>query len=272
MVSLTDRQIERYARHLILDEIGDEGQEKLLSSRILVVGAGGLGSPVLLYLAAAGVGTLGIVDDDRVDLSNLQRQIVHDTGSIGRLKTESAAVRLKALNPEVGLEVHARRLLPDDAGALVAQYDLVIDGSDNFSTRYALNDACVARQRPLIAASLFRFDGQLSTFKAYLGAGHPCYRCLYRTPPDPGLIPRCDEAGIMGITAGVMGTLQATEALKEILGLGESLSGTLLLYDALGTAFHRVRVPKDPTCPICGVGAQAAPIPTACLTPSGSSV
>ncbi len=250
-MDFTEAQFQRYARHLILDEVGEDGQAKLMAARVLVVGAGGLGSPLLLYLAAAGVGTLGVVDDDTVDLSNLQRQIVHPTGMIGALKVESAKATLAALNPEVRVETHAARLGPATLDALVGAYDLVADGSDNFDTRYLLNDACFRLGKTLVAASLAPFDGQLSTFKAYLGPPHPCYRCLFREPPPPDLIPRCETAGILGAVAGVMGTLQAVEVLKELLGLGESLSGTLLLYDALRAGFQRIRIPRDPACPTC---------------------
>jgi len=251
---LTEAQFERYARHLILEEIGEEGQARLVASRVLVVGAGGLGSPLLLYLAAAGVGTLGIVDDDTVDLSNLQRQVVHPTQRIGALKVESARETLAAVNPEIVVETHALRLDASNAAALVARYDLVADGSDNFATRYLLNDVCFAARRTLVGAALSPFDGQLSTFKAYLGPPHPCYRCLFREPPPADLVPRCETAGILGAVAGVVGTLQATEVLKELLGLGESLSGTLLLYDALRAGFHKIAVPRDPDCPTCGAG------------------
>jgi adenylyltransferase/sulfurtransferase len=249
---LTDEQFHRYARHLILDEIGEEGQARLLAARVLVVGAGGLGSPLLLYLAAAGVGTLGIVDDDRVELSNLQRQIVHAQARLGRLKTESAAAALAELDPAIRIETHAERLTAENVDRLVGGYDLVADGSDNFATRYLLNDSCHRLGRTLVSAALLRFDGQVSTFKSHLGPPHPCYRCLFREPPPPDLIPRCEEAGILGATAGVVGTLQATEVLKELLGLGSSLSGTLLLYDALGPSFHKIRIPRDPACPTCG--------------------
>jgi molybdopterin-synthase adenylyltransferase len=250
-MDLTEAQFQRYARHLILDEVGEDGQAKLMAARVLVVGAGGLGSPLLLYLAAAGVGTLGVVDDDTVDLSNLQRQVVHPTDRIGALKVESAKATLAALNPEVRVETHAVRLGPANLDALVGAYDLVADGSDNFDTRYLLNDACFRLGKTLVAASLAPFDGQLSTFKAYLGPPHPCYRCLFREPPPPDLIPRCETAGILGAVAGVMGTLQAVEVLKELVGLGESLSGTLLLYDALRAGFQRIRIPRDPGCPTC---------------------
>jgi adenylyltransferase/sulfurtransferase len=256
-LELTDAQFQRYARHLILDEVGEEGQLRLLGARVLVVGAGGLGSPVLLYLAAAGVGTIGIVDDDRVDLTNLQRQIVHATERVGALKVDSARATLAAVNPEPRLETHPERLTAANAASLVSGYDLVADGSDNFATRYLLTDCCFRLEKPLVAAALSPFEGQLSTFRPYLGAGHPCYRCLFREPPPPGLVPRCEEAGILGAVAGVVGTLQAVEVLKELLGLGDSLDGTLLIYDALKARFHSIRIAKDPDCPTCA----AAPTP-----------
>ena len=251
-MALSEQQFERYARHLILDEVGEEGQAKLIAARVLVVGAGGLGSPVLLYLAAAGIGTLGVIDDDMVDLSNLQRQIVHPTARIGAAKVESARATLAAINPEVRVEAYARRLDASNAAALVQRYDIVADGSDNFATRYLLNDVCYAERRTLVAAALSPFEGQLSTFKAYLGPPHPCYRCLFREPPPTDLVPRCETAGILGAVAGVIGTLQATEVLKEVLGLGNSLSGTLLMYDALRAGFHKITLPRDPDCPTCG--------------------
>ncbi|HUK60975.1 MAG TPA: molybdopterin-synthase adenylyltransferase MoeB [Stellaceae bacterium] len=250
--ALTEAQFERYARHLILDEVGEAGQARLMAARVLVVGAGGLGSPLLLYLAAAGVGTLGIVDDDTVDLSNLQRQIVHPTARIGVAKVESAQKTLAEINPEVRVQTHAVRLDAGNVEALVGAYDIVADGSDNFATRYLLNDACHRVGRTLVAAALSPFEGQLSTFKSHLGPPHPCYRCLFPEPPPAGAVPRCEEAGILGAVAGVVGTLQATEVLKELLGIGESLSGTLLVYDALRSAFHRFKLPRDPACPTCG--------------------
>jgi molybdopterin/thiamine biosynthesis adenylyltransferase len=250
-MELSEEQFRRYARHLILDEVGEEGQEKLLQSRVLVIGAGGLGSPLLLYLAAAGVGTIGIVDDDRVDITNLQRQIVHATNRIGDLKVESAAESLARINDGITIERYPLRLEANNAAGLIERYDLVADGSDNFATRYLLNDLCARLKKPLVAAALSPFEGQLSTFKAYLGDGHPCYRCLFREPPPPGMVPRCEEAGILGAVAGVVGTLQAVEVLKEILGLGNSLDGTLLIYDALRTQFHRIRIAKDQDCPAC---------------------
>jgi molybdopterin-synthase adenylyltransferase len=257
-MELDEAQFERYARHLILDEVGEEGQRRLLQSRVLVVGAGGLGSPVLLYLAAAGVGTIGIVDSDRVDLTNLQRQIVHATTRVGTLKVESARTTLAAINPEVRVEAHPERLTVENAAALVGSYDLVADGSDNFATRYLLTDSCCRLEKPLVAAALSPFEGQISTFRPYLGDGHPCYRCLFREAPPPDLVPRCEEAGILGAVAGVLGTLQAVEVLKELLRLGESLDGTLLIYDALGARFHTIRIGKDPACPTCSVPATVA--------------
>jgi adenylyltransferase/sulfurtransferase len=249
---LTDAQFERYARHIILEEVGEAGQEKLLASKVLVVGAGGLGAPLLLYLAAAGVGTLGIVDDDAVDLTNLQRQIVHASDRIGMAKVESAARALRGLNPEVRLVPQKLRLGADNAMALIAGYDLVVDGSDNFPTRYLLNDACYFARIPLISAAILRFDGQLSTFKAYLNGEHPCYRCLFPTPPPADLVPRCEEAGIFGAVAGAVGSLQAVEALKELLALGESLSGHLLIYEGLSATFRKLKVPRAPDCALCG--------------------
>ena len=255
MTALTDSQLERYARHVILDEVGEAGQEKLLASSVLVLGAGGLGSPMLLYLAAAGVGRIGIVDDDAVELSNLQRQIIHDTASLGRAKVASAKETIAAINPEIVVETHAQRLTAANAAALVSSYDLIADGSDNFATRYLLNDACYLGRKPLVSAALLRFDAQLSVFKAYLGPPHPCYRCLFPEPPPADLVPRCEEAGIFGAIAGSVGALQATEVLKELLGLGESLSGRLLIYDGLATEFRTLRIPRDPACRLCGAQA-----------------
>jgi adenylyltransferase/sulfurtransferase len=252
---LTDTQFHRYARHLILDEVGEEGQEKLLASRVLVVGAGGLGAPMLQYLAAAGVGTLGIVDNDVVELSNLQRQVIHTTDRLGSPKVDSAAEAIAAMNPDVKVIRHVERLTAGNALPLVRGYDIVADGTDNFATRFLLNDTCHAAGVTLVSAALLRFDGQLSTFKSHLGGEHPCYRCLFPEPPPEDLIPRCEQAGILGAVAGVMGTLQATEVLKELLGLGESLSGRLLIYDALSTMFRTIRIRRDPHCATCGNGA-----------------
>lgn len=251
---ISDAQLLRYARHVVLDEIGEEGQARLLNARVLVVGAGGLGSPALLYLAAAGVGTLRVVDDDKVDLTNLQRQIIHTAGRIGRPKTDSARDAVSALNPEIQIEPHAVRLTEANVASLVADCDVVADGTDNFAARFLLSDACLAARVPLVSAALQRFEGQITTFRPWLGG--PCYRCLFPEPPPEDLIPRCEEAGILGAIAGVLGTLQATEVIKEILGLGESLDGTLLFYDALTASFRRITVRKNPACPACGTAAR----------------
>ncbi len=249
---LSDQQFERYARHLILEEVGEAGQAKLLASSVLVVGAGGLGSPVLLYLAAAGVGRLGVVDDDRVELSNLQRQVLHGTSDLGRPKTDSAAAALGRINPDIQVDRLERRLDADNVETLIRPYDLVADGSDNFATRFVVADACYRLGKTLVSAALLRFDGQLTTFKPHLGAPHPCLRCLYRDPPDDDAMSRCEQAGILGALAGTMGALQATEVVKELIGIGDSLSGALLLYDALGATFRKVRIKRSPDCPLCG--------------------
>lgn len=251
-MEFSEEQIERYARHIILPEVGGEGQAKLLQSRVLVIGAGGLGSPLLLYLAAAGTGTLGVVDDDFVDLSNLQRQVIHGTGRIGAAKVESARETLGEINPEVTLVTHQTRLNAENALELIADYDLVADGSDNFATRFLVNDACYLAKTPLVSAALLRFEGQISTFKAYLGGEEPCYRCIFPEAPPPGLIPTCAEGGVLGAVAGAMGSIQAVEVIKELLGIGESLSGSLVLYDALTTTFRKIKVKPDPECPLCG--------------------
>ena len=253
-MDFTDPQIDRYARHLVLPEIGEAGQQRLLDASVLVVGAGGLGAPLLTYLAAAGVGRLGVVDDDRVDLSNLQRQVIHATDDVGRPKVESAAERLRALNPEVRVEAHDRRVTRAGLVDLVQQYDLVADGSDNFATRYLLNDACYLAGRTLVSAAIMRFDGQLATFKAHLpdaDGGGPCYRCVFGAQPaDPKQA--CADVGVLAMLPGVMGTLQATEVAKELLGVGEGLSGRLLLYDALAASFRTIKTRRDPACPLCG--------------------
>jgi len=250
-MALSDEQLERYARHIVLREVGGAGQAKLLSARVLVIGAGGLGSPVILYLAAAGVGTIGVVDFDSVSLSNLQRQIAHANCSVGEAKTASAARTAKALNPDVRIEEHNFRITAENARDLIAAYDIVADGSDNFPTRFLVNDACYFAQRPLVSAAVTEFDGQLATFKAFM-RGFPCYRCLFPEPPPPGSAPSCSETGILGAAAGVMGTLQALEVMKETLGIGESLAGQLLIYDALAVRFRKVKVPPDPACALCG--------------------
>lgn len=248
-MDFTEDQIHRYARHILLQDVGGIGQEKLLKSKVLVVGAGGLGSPLILYLAAAGVGTIGVVDDDEVDLSNLQRQIAHTTARIGAAKTASARRAVAEINPDVTVVEHRVRLGVDNAAALIGGYDVIADGSDNFATRFLVNDACFFAKKTLVSAAVLRFDGQLATFKPH--AGGPCYRCIYPAPPPPGQIPSCDEAGVLGAVAGVLGTLQATEVLKELLGIGESMAGRMLIYDALSTAMRQVRVNPDPECPLC---------------------
>jgi molybdopterin/thiamine biosynthesis adenylyltransferase len=248
----TEEQLHRYARHIVMPEVGGEGQVKLLNAKVLVVGAGGLGAPLLMYLAAAGVGTLGVVDNDRVELSNLQRQIAHTTDRVGVEKTASAETMVKALNPEVRVIRHQERLEHHNALEIIGGYDLVCDGTDNFPTRYLINDACYLAKKPLVSAAMMRFDGQLTTFRAHESEENPCYRCLFPEMPPEGLVPSCSEAGIFGAIAGVMGTLQTAEVLKEILGIGTSLVGTLLIYDALGTEFRRVGYGKDPDCALCG--------------------
>lgn len=251
-MELNESQFERYARHLILDEVGEEGQAKLLQSKVLVVGAGGLGAPMLLYLAAAGVGTIGVIDDDTVDLSNLQRQVIHMTDQVGRPKVESAAQLLARLNPDIRVIQFKSRITAENAADLIGGFDLVADGSDNFTTRFLLNDACYLAGKTLVSAALLRFDAQLSVFKAHLGPPHPCYRCLFPERPPDDLIPRCEQAGILGAIAGMVGSLQATEVLKELLGLGESLSGHLLIYDGLDTTFRKIKTKRDPACALCG--------------------
>jgi adenylyltransferase/sulfurtransferase len=254
IADFSDAEIERYARHLVLPEIGEAGQARLRAARVLAIGAGGLGAPLLMYLAAAGVGTLGVVDADTVDLSNLQRQVIHATGDVGRPKVESAADRLRALNPEVRVDAHDRRLTREGLVELIGQYDLVADGSDNFATRYLLNDACYLAGRTLVSAAIMRFDGQLATFKAHLpdgDGGGPCYRCVFGAQPaDPKQ--SCADVGVLAMLPGVMGTLQATEVAKELLGVGDSLSGRLLLYDALAASFRSIKTRRDPACPLCG--------------------
>jgi molybdopterin/thiamine biosynthesis adenylyltransferase len=257
-MSLSDDELERYARHLILREVGGTGQAKLARARVLVIGAGGLGSPAILYLAAAGVGTIGVVDNDHVSLSNLQRQIAHRTADIGRLKTESAAEAATAINPHVRVEGHPFRLTEENAQALISQYDIVLDGSDNFATRFLVNDACHHAGRTLVSAAVGQFDGQLAVYKSHLRLDgqrlYPCYRCLFPEPPPAGTVPSCTEAGILGALTGVLGSMQALEALKEILSIGETMAGRLMLYDALGGLVRTVRVLPDPECSLCGAG------------------
>jgi len=248
MIEFTDEQIERYSRHIILPEVGGSGQQKMLEARVLLLGAGGLGSPAAYYLAAAGIGNLGIVDFDRVDLSNLQRQIIHSTERIGMLKTESAKKTIQALNPDVNVTLYNEKMDSSNIMSLIKDYDYVVDGSDNFPTRYLVNDACVMRNKTLIHGSIYRFEGQVTVFKP--GDG-PCYRCLYPEPPPPGMVPNCQEGGVLGVLAGVIGNLQVVEVLKLVLGIGKTLVGKLLIYDALNTEFRNLRLRKDENCPIC---------------------
>jgi sulfur-carrier protein adenylyltransferase/sulfurtransferase len=246
---LTPHETLRYSRHLLLPGVGVAGQQRLKAARVLCIGAGGLGSPAALYLGAAGVGTLGIVDFDTVDVSNLQRQIIHDTSEVGRSKLASARARLTAINPHVAIEEHDTRFTVDNAIDLVSAYDVILDGTDNFPTRYLVNDACVMARRPNVYGSIFRFEGQASVFAV---PGGPCYRCLHPEPPPPGLIPSCAEGGVLGVLPGIIGTIQATEAIKLILGIGEPLVGRFLIYDALRMKFRELTLPKDPECPVCG--------------------
>jgi len=248
---LSDEELNRYARHLVLREVGGVGQAKIRRARVLVVGAGGLGNPVALYLAAAGIGKLGLVDDDAVSLSNLQRQILFKTADIGRLKVEAGAQALKALNPGVEIEAHAVRLTAANVMDLLAGYDIVADGSDNFATRFLLNDACFFAKKTLVSAAVTEFEGQLATYKGH-ASGCPCYRCLFPEPPPPGTVANCSETGVLGAAAGVMGSLQGLEVLKEAAGLGTGLAGKILTYKALSTDFRIACLPKDPGCALCG--------------------
>lgn len=252
-IDFSEDEIRRYSRHILLGEVGGTGQAKLKAARVLVIGAGGLGSPLVLYLAAAGIGVIGIVDDDRVELSNLQRQVAHTTPRIGMGKAESAAVAAQAINPLVQIDIHATRLTAENAAATIAGYDIVCDGTDNFSSRFLISDACVLGKRTLVSAAVLRFEGQLSVFKPH--AGGPCYRCLYPEPPPEGVVPSCSEAGVLGAVTGVMGTLQATEVLKEIMGIGDSLAGKLLVWDALASRFRTIKLRPDPKCAACGPNA-----------------
>jgi sulfur-carrier protein adenylyltransferase/sulfurtransferase len=248
-VTLNNDEILRYSRHLIMPEVGMEGQQKLKAARVLCIGAGGLGSPLALYLAAAGVGTLGIVDFDVVDYTNLQRQIIHTTADVGRKKLDSAGDKLKAINPFLNLRTFETKLTSDNALELFGQFDIIADGTDNFATRYLVNDACVLTGKPNVYGSIFRFEGQASVFATKEG---PCYRCLYPEPPPPGLVPSCAEGGVLGILPGLVGVMQATEVIKLILGKGEPLIGRLLLIDALGMKFRELKLRKNPNCPACG--------------------
>ena len=242
-------EVRRYSRHLIIPDVGMTGQKRLKNAKVLCVGAGGLGSPALLYLAAAGVGTLGVIDFDVVDESNLQRQIIHGQSDIGRPKAESARDSIKEINPYVSVVVHAEQLDSDNALEIFAQYDLIVDGTDNFATRYLVNDACVLLGKPYVWGSIYRFDGQASVFWAEHG---PCYRCLYPEPPPPGMVPSCAEGGVLGVLCASIGSIQVNEAIKLIVGIGDSLAGRLMIYDALEMSYRTVRVRKDPECPVCG--------------------
>jgi sulfur-carrier protein adenylyltransferase/sulfurtransferase len=262
---LDAEQRDRYARHLILPEVGEEGQLRFFDAKVLCIGAGGLGSPVLYYLAAAGIGTIGVVDSDVVEASNLQRQILHTTDSIGTPKAESARATLTRLNPDVKIVTHTLRLDADNVEELISGYDIVVDGSDNFETRYVVNDVAVKLRKPVVHGSIFRFEGVVSTFVPYDG---PCYRCLYREAPPPELAPSCSEAGVLGVLPGIIGSLQANEALKLVAGYGQPLVGRLLIFDAQSTQFTEVKVRRDPDCPVCGTGTQ---VPEAVLQEAGAA-
>lgn len=255
---LTNEQLRRYSRHTLIPEVGEEGQLKLLDAKVLLIGAGGLGSPNALYLAAAGVGTLGIIDSDVVDESNLQRQVIHTTDRVGQPKVESAEHAIHALNPDVKVVGHFERLTPENAEQIIAPYDIIVDGGDNFDTRYLINEVAVKLGKPNVSASILSFDGQLTTFVP--GEG-PCYRCVFPEPPPPGMAPSCGQSGVLGVLPGVMGLLQATEVLKLILGIGDPLVGRLLVFDALPMSFYELKLRRDPSCPICGhlQVAEAAP-------------
>ncbi len=246
---LREDQIERYSRQIILPNVGGKGQEKLLAAKVLIIGAGGLGSPAALYLAAAGIGTVGIVDSDKVELNNLQRQIIHSIKDVGRSKAESARDRINAINEDVKVTTYNLRLTSENILDIIKNYDIVVDGSDNFPTRYLVNDACILSKKPLSHGGIFRFDGQAITI---IPGQSACYRCLFPEPPPPGLVPSCQEAGILGAVAGVIGVIQANEVLKFVLGLGSLLCGKLLVFNALESSFRQVKVPKDPKCPVCG--------------------
>jgi adenylyltransferase/sulfurtransferase len=249
-MKFSEKQIHRYSRQMILPGFGGKNQRKLAEAKVFIMGAGGLGSPAAIYLAAAGVGTIGLADFDRVELHNLQRQILHRTPDVGLLKVDSGKKTLESLNPEVQVQVYAERITSANIRKIIENYHLVLDGSDNFPTRFLVNDACFFEKKTLISGAILRFDGQLSTFKPH--AGGPCYRCLFPQPPPPGTVPSCQEAGILGAVAGTIGVLQANEALKEILGIGKSMAGRLLLFNALGPSFEVVELQRNPDCPLCG--------------------
>jgi len=257
---LTPAQLRRYSRHVLIPEVGQEGQRNLLDAKVLLIGAGGLGSPIALYLAASGVGTIGFVDDDVVDESNLQRQVLHGVDRIGMLKVDSAEITIRGLNPETTVVKHVERLDAGNVERLIGGYDVIVDGTDNFDTRYVLNDAAVAARKPVVHGSIYRWDGQVTTFMPFEG---PCYRCMYPTQPPDELAPACSVAGVLGVLPGIVGMLQANEVLKLLLGVGETLSGRLLMLDALGTTFDEVRIWRDPACPACGEGVAQAVEPGA---------
>jgi molybdopterin/thiamine biosynthesis adenylyltransferase/rhodanese-related sulfurtransferase len=268
--TLSDAQSRRYSRHLLIPEVGEAGQFKLLDSKVLLIGAGGLGSPAAYYLAAAGVGTLGIIDADVVDDSNLQRQILHNTERIGQYKAESARETIQALNPDVNVVTYIERLDETNVARIIADYDVILDGTDNFPTRYLLNDASIIANKPVVHGSVFRFEGQLTVFKPHEG---PCYRCLHPEPPPPELAPSCAEAGVLGVLPGIIGMLQATETIKLLLGIGEPLIGRLMTYDALAGEFNELRLYRDPNCPACGENAHPENLPTyaeVCAVPARS--
>lgn len=248
-MDFTEEQIERYSRHILLPDVGGVGQKKIRNTSVLIVGAGGLGSPSAFYLTAAGIGRLGLLDYDNVELSNLQRQILHNTSDIGVDKVHSAGIKLRALNPDVEIVEIRERINSDSAFRILEGFDIVLDGSDNFPTRYLINDACVLKRKPISSGSIFRFEGQVTTI---IPGVSPCYRCLYPEPPPPGMVPSCQEAGVLGVVAGTIGIIQATEVLKWILGKGNLLTGKLLLYDALNMSFRTMKIPKNPSCAICG--------------------
>ncbi len=252
-MDLNEQQIERYSRQIILEEVGGAGQEKLLSSKVLIVGAGGLGAPAGLYLAAAGVGTIGIIDSDKVDLSNLQRQIIHNTSDIGTEKVDSAKAKIQAINPDVTVQTYQKRVTAENISEIIRQYDFVIDGTDNFPAKFLINDACYFEKKAFSHAGILRFDGQLITV---LPGETTCYRCIFHSPPPAGVVPSCSEAGVLGVLAGVIGLLQATEAMKYLLGIGELLTNALLVYNALEMRFYRVKLNRNPNCPLCGENPQ----------------
>jgi len=247
-VSLTEEQVKRYSRHIILEQVGGVGQEKLLSSKVLIIGAGGLGAPAGLYLAAAGVGTIGIVDADKVDLTNLQRQIIHHTADVGKEKVKSAENKMRAINPDIKVKTYHERVRADNIREIIREFDFVIDGTDNFSAKFLINDACYFEKIPFSHAGILRFDGQLITV---LPGETTCYRCIFNAPPPANAVPSCSQAGVLGVLAGVIGSLQATEAIKYLLGLGRLLTGTLLMYDALEMNFRTVKLNRNPKCPLC---------------------